>query len=132
MEGSGEGMTAREEITTRSVLAEALNDHEAFLSSCSKGGRRLEPVRGYEEDFEREKTKCEILRRLIRSLECDGVRKAMARWQMEEMTGEKQTGLFAPGKIAVYPQEAAEEQMVLREDEDGRAAGDLPDYSEGT
>ena len=113
-------MPYEEEITRRSVLAEALIQHEIALARASKGGRKLEPMRGYTKEFNREQRKCEILREMIRALESEQVRQAMADWQKEEMTGNRQTGLFAP-----------EMAVVFREAEDGHTEDDVPDYPEG-
>ncbi len=105
------------EITRRSVLEEALEDQTVWLRSYSKMGRSLEPLPGYEKEFDRQRRKCELLREMIRSLENEGVRKAMADWQLEEMKGEKQVGLFD-----------GERPLMFREGTNGHTDTDLPDH----
>jgi len=116
-------MRYEEEITPRSVLAEALKTHEGYLEVLSKAGRKLEPAQGCERRFDRERRKCQILRELIRAMESDVVRSSIAQWQREEMTGEKQTGLFSP-------EFEAEQPVVFREAEDGYPDENVPDHPE--
>lgn len=97
-------MGYQEEITNRSVLAEALLEHEAQMYAYSKGRRGLEPAIGKKHQFETEQKKCDILRKMIRALESEPVRVAIARWQQEEMGGEKQRELFSPEMAVVFRQ----------------------------
>ncbi len=113
-----------EEITPRSVLAEALKTQEGYLEALSKGGRKLEPAAGCERRFDKAQKKCQILRELIRALESETVRSSIAQWQREEMTGEKQTGLFAPGF-------ATESAVYFREEANEYPEENMPDYQEG-
>ena len=78
------------EVTRRSVLLEALKDHEYWLEESSKGRKGLEPEKGLEEQFEEQQKKCELLREMIRALESEPVRKALANWQQELMADEEQ------------------------------------------
>ena len=95
------------EITRKSVLSDALQYRETIMRGFSVQGRGLEARRGYQDEFERYRKECRILRELIQALENEGVRAAIARfsedgsglkeWQKEAMAGEKQAGLFAKG-----------------------------------
>ena len=75
------------EITKRSVLLDALGREEATWASCSKNGMKLEPLRGFDEEFDQQREKCRILREMIQALESEPVRKAMANWQKELIEG---------------------------------------------
>lgn len=77
------------EITRRSVLLECLQEMEAKLSRASKNGRALEPLRGYEEEFDVLQRKCEVIRELIHAYESEPVRRSIANWQQEIMDGKR-------------------------------------------
>ena len=71
--------------TIRSVLVEDLDLHERKVKRWSKTFRMLEPLPGFQDQWQEEKDKCEILRELIRAHESEPVRRAMADWQKEVM-----------------------------------------------
>jgi hypothetical protein len=77
------------EVTRRSVLLEALRMNEDWLRMFSKGQQGLEPKKGSEKQFEEQQQKCDVLREMIRALESEPVRKAMADWQAELMADEE-------------------------------------------
>jgi len=84
------------EITIRAILEEALKREDLLLLGYSRNPSRLEPVRGFETQFDRQQEKCRLLRELIQSLSAEPVKKAIADWQQDVIDG-KETGLFAPG-----------------------------------
>ena len=75
------------EITRRSVLLDALEREEAIMASCSMNGMKLQPIRGYEAQFNAQLEKCRILRDMIQALESEPVRRELANWQREVMEG---------------------------------------------
>lgn len=77
------------EITRRSVLLAALEREEAEMAACSKGGRKLEPMRGLETIFDEQQQKCHILREMIQAMESEPVRRSIANWQQEIMDGKR-------------------------------------------
>ena len=86
---SGQGAAEEEEITRRSVLLECLRTEELKWKNVSIGCRMLEPIKGLEKDFERQRRKCELLRDMIRACETEPVRRALAEWQIELMAGKE-------------------------------------------
>lgn len=88
------------EVTRRSVLAEALQYRETIMRGFSQHGRGLAARRGYQEEFDRYREECRILRELMQALEYEPVRAAIAEflelkdWQKDAAEGKKQTGLF--------------------------------------
>ena len=77
------------EITRRSVLLDALEREEAELARCSRDGKKLIPMPGLTEMFERQRQKCELLRDMIHALESEPVRRVMADWQKDVMDGKR-------------------------------------------
>lgn len=101
------------EVTRRSVLSDALRYRETVMKQFSRNGMGLVPRTGMQEEFERYRQECRILRELIQALEYEPVRAAIAEflereeeeprdWQREVMAGKKRTGLFAPEAGADY------------------------------
>lgn len=78
-----------EEINERSVLIDALEREEAVMASCSKMGRKLEPIPGFEAEFFRQRKKCNILRNMIQAMQSEPVRATIANWQKDAMEGKK-------------------------------------------
>jgi len=69
------------EITRKGILLEYLQREKMGLASCSRNARGLEPIRGFEEEFDRSEKRCRIVRELIQALESNEVEDAMMRWQ---------------------------------------------------
>lgn len=89
------------QITAKEVLIECLQIMREEWKIASKSYLCLEPKKGMEKQFNDCMEKCRTLERVIQAMDTEEVRAAMAGqmkdWQREVMTGEKQTGLFAPG-----------------------------------
>lgn len=69
------------EVTKRNVLLECLGWMERIKKAYSKNEEGREPEEKYREAFIEYEKKCEVLRELIRALESEPVRDAMANWQ---------------------------------------------------
>ena len=78
-----------EEINERSVLIDALEREEAVMASCSKMGRKLEPIPGFEAEFFRQRKKCNVLRNMIQAMQSEPVRASIADWQKDVMDGKR-------------------------------------------
>ena len=80
-------MEETREITRRSVLIEALEMQEAKLSRVSVNGMKLIPLPGMKDEFRAQMEKTRILREMIQALESEPVRRVMADWQKDVMSG---------------------------------------------
>ena len=92
------------EVTRRSVLMECLEYERDLWKLCSMNYDMRVPMRGMEQSFMEQKEKCGILTEMIRALENERVRAAMADWQK---------GVMARGPEAL--QVDGEQGVVLRE-----------------
>jgi len=73
------------EINLKTVLTECLQDRRHVLNICSKDYKGLEPARGMEEVWQRERKKVDILEDAVHAVQSEPVRQAMADWQKEVM-----------------------------------------------
>ena len=91
---NGEPEEGRREagITRRDALLEALRMMETRQKAASEGGRGWIPAEGREDEFYRTGTMCELIRDVVRSLENEQVRRAMADWQVEVMKEDARGG----------------------------------------
>ena len=73
------------DINLKTVLIECLQDRRHVLNICSKNYNGLEPARGMEEVWQRERKKVDILQDAVHAVQSEPVRRAMADWQKEVM-----------------------------------------------
>lgn len=73
------------EITRKSVLTECLQIQREKWKMCSRKYDTLEPMKGMEQQWNEQKTKCGLLEDLIHAYESPPVREALANWQQEIM-----------------------------------------------
>lgn len=59
------------------------------MAKVSKNGMKLEPLRGFEDEFDAQMKRCRILREIIQALESEPVRRSMAEWQKEIVAGKQ-------------------------------------------
>ena len=74
-------------VTRKSVLTECLEYERELWKVTSKKYDTLEPAHGMEAQWEEQKEKCRILQELIQALESEPVRRELAEWQKEIITG---------------------------------------------
>ena len=73
-------------VTRRQVLSECLIIFEARARSVSKNLANLEPMEGYEKQYELEQLRCRVIRKMMRDMESgkpaeDQEERATAEWQ---------------------------------------------------
>ena len=73
------------EITKRQTLLECLDLMTKFRNSFSHKGMGISAIERYQALYEEYDRKCEILREMIRALESEPVRRALADWQRMEL-----------------------------------------------
>lgn len=105
------------------MLTDALQYRETMMKKFSRHGSGLIPRTGMQEEFERYRQECRIMRELIQALEYEPVRAAITKflerdeeeprdWQREVMAGKKRTGLFAMKPGANYQLVPPEEKQT--------------------
>ena len=77
------------EVTRRETLLECLDLMTKIRNGFSQKGYGIVPIERYIELYDEYDQKCEVIRELIRCVESESVKRALADWQKELMQAEK-------------------------------------------